>query len=650
MHQDVLSNHRPSRPSVATGLEVPVLASQQAEHLISPSPQRPINHSTHDKDHEPKRDSISRVPSPPNEASREDYWPFAWNPRSARISYGPPIHVSDDDELLQDHNPRFDIDQGTWDRIHAFLARSDEHETFSFTLPPLKIANAFIGLYFKFFSPQAPILHEPTLNMKLLPPPLLAIMIITGATYSHVKGTRRFAIVALDRARYNLQLAIERDQTLMREPLVIFAVALICYNSLWCGNKRAFELSEVLRGTLITYIRRLPNYEGSPPDADISSDAVTRWKSWVIAESTKRIHWFVFMIDSQFPSLLGIRSILSLAEAFRWECPCDDDFWTATTARSWKSRLGAASQPPAPSFATAMSPFLSLFAARHCGFSGTGSPEETVRRIQPLRVNTWTSFLLLCAISIYAHEWSDDWMMTTSLIQETAEEEDPLDAWSRASEQKVVARLLEARTHILDSLSQWHQAYAEPVHVLVPGNPKTYFGSVSLFLYHLMNMLLCVSLIDLQDAMGKSGPVCITTSMRRLELWCMRDYSWPIQAAEEAAKLISLADLQLTAPYGTIGIFLAHVLLWAIFKTAPPATIDRVKDCVARARIPASTAHELSSMLTSASACDPALPPEKTGPSSIFRHGAGMLVRVRPWGVSLNLALLLHRRADLPAM
>jgi hypothetical protein len=51
-------------------------------------------------------------------------------------------------------------------------------------------------------------------------------------------------------------MSIEYDNSLMRDPLIIYSLTLICHAGLWCGNKRAFEMAEVVRGSVVSYCRR----------------------------------------------------------------------------------------------------------------------------------------------------------------------------------------------------------------------------------------------------------------------------------------------------------------------------------------------------------------------------------------------------------
>lgn len=368
------------------------------------SVQQPLGGSTPDSS-EPQTGHIlsgreSRVSSPPNESSHEDRLPFAWDPKSKRIARAKPIELTPDDPIFANLDPSVAISQASLSRIQAFLRPlrpSDEEDTF--TLPELRLVNVFVGLFLNKFAAQAPVLHRPTLDVEVLPSPLITIMMVIGSCYSRLRRTRRFGIVVLDRARQNLLALIEEDNSLMREPMIIYAAALICYMGLWCGNKRAFELAEALRGVVVTYIRRLPtgcgNDEGhaantQPPVGSMIGtcfpmSSPSQWSHWAKQESQKRLRWFVYMIDAQFPAVLGMSGMLTLADVRKWEFPCDEDFWTVPTAKAWKHRLGSASEPSCPMFGLLAATVLSL------------PDPPSVDDVLP-RLNTWSANLLLATI------------------------------------------------------------------------------------------------------------------------------------------------------------------------------------------------------------------------------------------------------------
>jgi hypothetical protein len=379
--------------------------------------------------------NISRVSSPPNEASEEDKWPFQWNPSSTPILKAHAIEIPDSHPLFQAHYSRFDISDTTLLRLRAFLKPPSGREYHrsqkgSFILPSLPVVNIFIRIYFEQFSPQMPVLHHATVNTNEdLPAPLLAAIIIIGAIYSHLKHTRRFAIVLLDIVRWHLQIAIECDNSLMRDPMIIYAEALICHTGLWCGNKRAFELAEVVRGSLVTHIRRvqfgerLITTERAPSPQEGKNNLNPEWREWIVEESRRRLAWVVYAIDCQFPSILNLPSTISIGEVCNLGCPCDDEFWFATSAKNWKNLLGPASVPPSRSFSAAVGPFiLETLITGDARLQGSG---RASKYLPILNLNPWSAFLVLLAIQSQIFEFSQESLITRTFIDdgESSDEE-----------------------------------------------------------------------------------------------------------------------------------------------------------------------------------------------------------------------------------
>jgi hypothetical protein len=398
------------------------LTHDEPSGVQQPVPQQAPEQGQENKDHpehqehveEEEHEHISRVSSPPNEASEEDKWPFQWNPNSRQILKAHAIKIPDNHPLFTKHDPRFDITEATLVRLKSFLHPPSGREFHksqkgTFVLPSLPIINVFISLFFEKFSPQMPVLHHATVNTNSdLPPPLLAAIIIIGAIHSHIKHTRRFGIVLLDIVRWHLRIALECDNSLMRDPHIIYAEALICHTGLWCGNKRAFELAEVVRGALITYIRRVrfgEQFIQKPPESQKkgSGNLQTEWKQWIAEESQRRLAWVIYSIDSQFPSILNLPPSISIGEVRNVGCPCDEEFWCATSARNWKNLLGPASVPPSRSFSAAVGPFLLVTSA-----PGMYASSHQVGRLPVLSLNPWSAFLVLVTITHQIFQFSQE--------------------------------------------------------------------------------------------------------------------------------------------------------------------------------------------------------------------------------------------------
>lgn len=190
--------------------------------------------------------SVTWSLSPPNEASKQDRWPYQWDPSSRAITKTRPIKIPETHPLRQNHDKRFDISDPRYQTLKLFFWRPVQIglDFNSLKLPELAIINVFIRLFFTHFEPQMAVIHRPSLqSCDDMPDSLLAAMTAIGAIYSCEQHTCRFAIVLTDLARLGSQLAMEANNTLMRAPMFVSALTLLCYVGLWCGNKRLFELS-----------------------------------------------------------------------------------------------------------------------------------------------------------------------------------------------------------------------------------------------------------------------------------------------------------------------------------------------------------------------------------------------------------------------
>ncbi|KAK0110824.1 hypothetical protein ONS96_002416 [Cadophora gregata f. sp. sojae] len=521
---------------------------------------------------------ISRISSPPNEASEEDKWPFQWNPNSQQILSAHPISVPGSHPLFHAHDPRFDISEATLSQLESFLyPQFTEHPSTrkSFVLPPLNVVNLFIGLFFKHFSPQMPVLHHATINTnKDLPPPLIAAMIIIGAIYSRLKHTRRFAIVLLDATRWHLQVAVECNNAFMRSPMIIYAQALIVHTGLWCGNKRAFELAEVGRGALVTYIRRIKFGELLPvttTQATIASTLDSAWRQWVQEESQKRLAWVVYTIDSQFPGLLNLPPTISVGEVRDLGCPCDEEFWAAGSARSWKHLLGPATVPPSRSFSAAVGPFVLGDDVGHKSSNSTTSQGQSQGHLPVLNLNPWSAFLVLTTITPQIHQITQEYAISRNLIDHDEWSPNEADLHDQAKCGSS-GRLLNttSRSQMEDSLQSFASSYLSSHHPIRDASTE-YFTRSSHILHRLSTILLYIPLPDLQNAIGKDGTVGITQAMSSLSSWARPSSLKTEQVAQRAVQAImflspsdnggQIGYLD-TAPYSLIAIFLCHVILW----------------------------------------------------------------------------------------
>lgn len=575
----------------------------------------------------------SRAQSPPNEASREDRLPFAWDPRSNAVVKAKPIVLRLDDPIFAVADPKLAITQETLFLVQNFLSprELDFQNEDSFTIPSLPLINTFITLFFNEFSPQSPVLHRPTIDVNALPPPLIAIIIVMGSVYSHLRHTRRFGIIVLDRIRQNLHCAIEADNHLMRDPLTIYTCALVCYMGLWCGNKRAFELAEALRAAVVTYTRRMPFESEESHRAGTSSVLQFQWHEWIASESCKRLRWFVFMLDSQFFTILGMSGMMTLADVRKWECPCDEEFWDASTAKAWKNLMGSASKPSCPVFG----PVVALFLNHQRQQSSTPNGRQSFPRM-----NSWSANLILTTIMAEIFHYEQ------KLVVMRMAEDDHL-------EHEMLHQLITSAraTELLQTLDAWYNSCALAHMPIRSGSTYGFFLHTSIVLLHLGRIYIYLPLSDMQDCIGRSGPEDGLEAMDRIRNWTVRHFDQACFVVKEAAACIStiMSYHEESSPYNLIGLFLCHIAIWAFANVA--TTEQRLEVSRILQESSAVSSHVCEFIEAGFAIAGSAADIESScslESKLIFKHAIQVLVQLGSWGASSNLALLLHLQGESP--
>ncbi|OOQ89105.1 hypothetical protein PEBR_10657 [Penicillium brasilianum] len=641
--------------------------------------------------------SESEPQSPPNEASEEDRWPYSWDPGSRPITACKPIQMDKTHPLRQNHNTQFDISAERYKALKSFLQRP-ARKGFDFhnlPLPGLGIANVFIQLFFTHFEHQVPVIHRPSFKSSdNLPDPLLAIMIAIGATYSQLRHSCRFSIVLIDVARLSTQLAIEQDNRMMRDPMVLYALALICYSGIWCGNKRLFELCESLRGTVITYCRHMQQMRLTPSTAGPETSANypdEQWHRWILRETKKRLAWVIYGLDCIFPCLLYLPASFTLAEFMNIECPCDEEFWQAATAQRWKLLLGSASIPPTRTFASAVSPFLGPLNLGRSPETNIYTTRSSTSYSNSIGLNCWSRHLVLITIQVQIFELSQQIIMVSDATLDTEiwqpQEESSASAQSLGNPtfesstgskvkdhyvqlvtrcsgsspsgpvQEVLGSLAKRKAHLESMLLAWEQAFA-----MCPAADSSlyptskHFQTIASTHLEISYLMLHVPISDIQDALGKSGQGKVIPAMEimRRSLAEHPDIVASIfrkclsTVSELQSKLLDHRDRSTRntmEPASVISCFLSGVYAWAILRSS-----DREQVMFLQEQIPgvigsdtfSATVKEVISWKTNEQ-----LPPDHLGArTNLILHGvADVLGKMAPWSASLNMALLLCHRA-----
>lgn len=582
---------------------------------------------------------VSRISSPPNEASEEDRWPFTWDPRSRRILNAQTIVITEDHQLQLEHRPRFDITDVKYDSVKRFWQIPRDHGmgTFSVEMPTLRTANILIGLFFSHFEPRMPVIHRPSLQRTdNLPDVLIAAMIVIGAICSRQRHSTRFAIVLLDMTRIAAQITMESDNSLMRDAMYIYATGLICFVGLWCGNKRAFELAELSRAAVVNFCRRShfastsPSQRHRDPNSDQPSgtDIGVHWARWIDRETKKRLCWVVYGIDCEAAILLRIPPTLSISEICKLECPCDEEFWHASSARRWKRLLGLAPFPASRALSCALAPFLQLLysknAERHEGFAKAG------RALTGL--NAWSRLLVLQALQLSIYTLSEDIAVITSAdLTDSDSGDDEIESGlnptlyskplgdtqrsdleshgiapqriqpsvdiskgkdtsgtNRSGMSNTIQALSTRKTQLEAMLSSWsHTCLSTPPPDTTIYATSEYFYNAAISHYSLALLSLNVQIVDLQDSLGKSGSVEMAVALQRLSQIYENDMAQTTAMVLHCKKIAEFGVSERTVtvcagpesdcyPEDFIGLFLSYVYMWTVAMTASAELKSRI--------------------------------------------------------------------------
>lgn len=203
-----------------------------------------------------------------------------------------------------------------------------------------------------------------------------------------------------------------------------------------------------------------------------------------------------------------------------------------------------------------------------------------------------------------------------------------------------------------DALSSWHRSYSSQTSCTSSYQSSQHFHAVSIIICHLSTILIDIELSDLQNAIGKDGTAGMSQAMSNLRIWAMRSPRIAETVAFNAVQtIVSLAPNRTTrdhgAQYSIITLFLCHVVLWVFASVSTQSEKQQLLTNVA--------ANEglRSSRFVSVLRCSLSLDTNSDvsrrsdAPKLLFKSGAEMLTQLGTWGASLNLALLIHSRAEM---
>ncbi|KAJ5614452.1 fungal-specific transcription factor domain-containing protein [Penicillium herquei] len=172
--------------------------------------------------------------------------------------------------------------------------------------------------------------------------------------------------------------------------------------------------------------------------------------------------------------------------------------------------------------------------------------------------------------------------------------------------------------------------------------------------------------MDLQEAIGKNGPENASKAFSRLKMWfamkpshlqpesnevgssLWTSDSFAMNASSEAIKLIELGlrtqNKHSSVPLSIISLFLSHVAIWAIAKTAPLEIKALIPALVNPNTLEEASWTRLQKVLDLVISGSESSNMSDAG--LILKQCANTLTKLGYWGASLNLAFLLQQLTE----
>ncbi|KAF4626545.1 hypothetical protein G7Y89_g11610 [Cudoniella acicularis] len=311
--------------------------------------------SVHDYTHGTKRHELlgsqyARHDPPANGGSQPGtvhQWPTDWDPGKAdNVTSFPDMRSVPKSALeAEDFSHVGRLNGQVYQDMISFVERtSHDQKHFKLfkdsVLPPLEVMNCFMQLYFEYFHPIFPMLHQATFNPSQAPALLVLATTAIGSRYSKAPHSGKCADALQELLRRAIADTCEQDNSLVRQLWLTQAIVLNSIGMMYSGNKRLFELAEASRNSPLTQCRRNGSLRSSAdwPFVDENTHGVfleQKWAQWAHQESWKRLGFCAFLLDAQVCMYLDFNPGMSVAE-LQQPLPCSDELWDAISAGTWK--------------------------------------------------------------------------------------------------------------------------------------------------------------------------------------------------------------------------------------------------------------------------------------------------------------------------
>ncbi|RDW82832.1 hypothetical protein BP6252_03944 [Coleophoma cylindrospora] len=240
----------------------------------------------------------------------------------------------------------YQIDLGHNDAMMAVGSSVSPASTTSSSL----LLSQYIATYFDKCHPTLPIIHFPTFDIARTDKTLVQALACLGAVYGlqeerHDIGTKLF-----DEGYDCLNQYVKEDRHRFEEIWVFQAFLLFEMFAIYSCDDRLFLLGQQIHRDLVDRARSSQILCDDTIDIDFEEtesggssrwsrdddhlNLDDRWHIYVDQESRKRTIYALYFLDSQLSVICNVKPFLSAME-IKYELPCPDHIWSASTAAAW---------------------------------------------------------------------------------------------------------------------------------------------------------------------------------------------------------------------------------------------------------------------------------------------------------------------------
>ncbi|KAF2029021.1 hypothetical protein EK21DRAFT_43882, partial [Setomelanomma holmii] len=233
--------------------------------------------------------------------------------------------------------------QSARDKILAMLFNNCEQDAFSHIISQFPSVEALNSLMQEFLSihdsTTDSFLHVSTFQPQHMRSELLTMAVSYGAVCSTIPVVRRLGFALQEVVRLSLPKAFEKNNSMTRNLQLHQANILQLQVGLWSGHKRKMEIAEshglpfmLRRSDRFKWLRKPP----TAPTVDDSQDALDeKWQAWAVAESWKRLAYFITKYDSQVSMSFHVPPLIAYGE-ISLDLPETSKLWKAGSTCAWR--------------------------------------------------------------------------------------------------------------------------------------------------------------------------------------------------------------------------------------------------------------------------------------------------------------------------